>query len=67
VPEPGTEPLNDSGRLPIHMGGLFRCCLVTWDESAPPASQTREGDVLPCSYCSASMIVRGGVWRWNRE
>ena len=52
----------------IAPGGLMRCC---WPESlsehfekGPPWN---DGDVVPCKYCSSSMIREHGVWRWNKE
>jgi hypothetical protein len=52
--------------LPIRMGGLMRCCTGTYEEQAPPASESKDGDVLPCRYCKSSMILRNGAWEWNR-
>lgn len=57
------EPLEP---LPLKIGGLLRCCVETWREIAPDAIDTSEGDTLACSYCTGSMIVRGGYWVWNR-
>jgi hypothetical protein len=67
TPASGIEPPFISAPLPIHMGGLMRCCIATWEEIAPPAEQTTEGDTLACSYCSSSMVARDGAWRWNHE
>ena len=51
--------------LPIRPGGLMRCCTGTYAEIAPPARMTSEGDMLACSYCAHSMIVKDGAWEWN--
>jgi hypothetical protein len=56
----------DDHPLPIKIGGLFRCCLATYDQLAPVASATKEGDTLTCSYCDdGRMVVRNGVWEWD--
>jgi hypothetical protein len=53
---------HDDSRLSIRIGGLMRCCVGTWQEYDGPED---EGTVLPCLYCSSSMIVREGAWEWN--
>lgn len=50
--------------LPIRIGGLYRCCIRTYQELAPSANETSEGDTLSCSYCDDAMIVRDGEWQW---
>lgn len=57
--------VDDNRPLPIVMGGLFRCCIETWETIAPRAGITKQGDTLDCSYCDAGMIVRDGAWQWN--
>lgn len=51
-------------RLPVRIGGLMRCCTGTLAEYGGPED---EGTVLPCKWCSSSMIVRDGAWEWNRD
>jgi hypothetical protein len=53
----------------VKQGGLMRCCLATLEELYPngPAQIATEGQVLPCAYCSSSMIFRAGYWEWNHE
>lgn len=48
----------------IRQGGLFRCCLVTLEEtelSDPP----EEGDKISCSYCGTIMRLKTGSWAWD--
>lgn len=59
-----TPEFRSGQRLPIRHGGLMRCCIETW---AKYTGQEDEGTVLPCQWCSSSMIVKDGVWKWNRE
>ena len=50
----------------LRMGGLMRCCLATLGEHIggdPP--EPKPGDVVPCKYCSESMIYSDGAWEWN--
>ena len=51
--------------LPVAIGGLFRCCIATYDELAPDRSVTKEGDTLRCSHCHDRMIVVNGAWVWD--
>lgn len=53
--------------LPLRIGGVMRCCVATLDAIGPPASMTKEGDTLSCSYCSSGLIVRGGAWEWWKD
>jgi len=52
----------------VNAGGLMRCCLETLDEHYPngPACIAAEGEVLPCKYCSSSMVFHLGWWNWQR-
>ena len=50
-------------KKPIKVGGLMRCCVQTYREYDGPE---HEGTVLLCKWCSDSMIVKDGVWQWNR-
>lgn len=48
----------------IRQGGLFRCCLVTLEETElldPP----EEGDKINCSYCGTTMSLSKGSWGWD--
>jgi hypothetical protein len=48
----------------IRQGGLFRCCLLTLEEtelSDPP----EEGDTITCSYCGQTMSMNKGSWGWD--
>ncbi|MDP3794197.1 MAG: hypothetical protein Q8R07_05640 [Candidatus Uhrbacteria bacterium] len=49
--------------LPLRQGGVMRCCVQTLDNAL--FYHEKEGDVLPCRYCSSSLIVRDGAWEWN--
>ncbi len=63
---------NDSSSeaWPIAMGGLMRCCIVTYVDKAPPAQHSTVGDNLSCQWCSSLMVLADGadgpVWRWDR-
>lgn len=58
--------MTDARRYRVFHGGLMRCCLATLEERmATCAPDPVEGEVLPCKYCSSSMIFGGGAWRWN--
>lgn len=55
-------------------GGLMRCCLVTLGKAYEPqlgtqplTIETREGDKLPCAYCSSVMIFTEGAWEWDKS
>jgi len=55
------------------VGGLMRCCTLTlamaYDPGEPAVDEVQavEGAVLPCRYCSSSMIFREGAWEWNKS
>ncbi len=49
-------------RLPLRIGGVFRCCIETLDTT--PVLEN-EGAILPCKYCKSSLRVRDGAWEWN--
>lgn len=53
--------------LPLAIGGVLRCCIATFQRTAPSADVTSEGDTLDCDHCESRLIVLGGVWRWDRE
>jgi hypothetical protein len=57
--------MSEDARLPIRIGGLMRCCIQSYENAAPTAENTAEGDVLACAWCSSSMVVRDGAWEWN--
>lgn len=48
--------------IPVRIGGLLRCCTGTLHAYDGPED---EETVLPCQWCSSSMIVRDGAWEWN--
>jgi len=54
--------MSETSRMRI--GGLYRCCTGTIDLDKGP---DEEGRVLPCLYCSSSVIFRDGAWEWYRE
>jgi hypothetical protein len=59
---PSPRPANEYGLL---IGGLFRCCTQTFEESTQMAVP---GDILKCRYCSASMRLEpDGNWQWARD
>ena len=49
-------------QLPLRIGGVMRCCLVTLNESLVTE---HEGDLLPCRYCKSRLRVRDGAWEWD--
>ncbi len=49
-------------KLPVRIGGLFRCCLETLD-TTPVIEE--EGTILQCKYCKGSLRIREGAWEWN--
>jgi hypothetical protein len=53
----------------VRAGGLMRCCLLTLADyySGAPELHAVEGQVLPCVYCTSSMIFSGGYWSWNHD
>lgn len=53
--------------LPLLIGGVMRCCIDTYENTAPSAQHTQEGDTLPCAYCTSRLIVSGGYWGWDRD
>lgn len=62
---PPDDSVVATNERPIRPGGLMRCCTGTYVETTDP---TKVGDVLPCKYCSSSMVVaRDGVWEWNQD
>lgn len=53
--------------LRLHIGGVLRCCIETYNRRAPAAADTNEGDTLPCDHCSSRLTVQNGYWRWGRD
>lgn len=53
-----------SRNLNLNHGGVMRCCVETLNTTDGPED---EGTVLPCKWCKSSLIVKGGVWRWNKK
>lgn len=51
---------------PLQIGGVMRCCVETLDST--PVQEV-EGEVLPCKYCSDSLIFMDEAWGkyWDRE
>ena len=43
----------------LRRGVVMRCCVETLGEREAPG---RDGDVLPCRYCSSRLIFRSGAW-----
>lgn len=50
--------------LPIHIGGLFRCCIATLTDYDGPEA---EGTVVSCRWCQTEMVVRDGVWHFDER
>lgn len=48
---------------PVMIGGLMRCCLATLNGSE--SLKEEDGEILPCKYCSSSMVFAKGIWGWN--
>jgi hypothetical protein len=59
----------DNTRERLAIGGLFRCCVATFqEERSDPPAPPEEGQTLTCKYCKKpTMIYTDGVWRWNRD
>lgn len=53
--------------LPLLIGGVLRCCIQTYERTAPAAADTNDGDVLPCAHCNSRLIVQAGYWGWDRD
>lgn len=49
-------------RLPLAIGGVMRCCLETLNSTKV---NEVEGEIVKCKYCSSSLILENGIWRWN--
>lgn len=45
------------------IGGLMRCCIESLTDAPDDAP---DGTVWPCKWCGDTMVVRDGVWHWNR-
>ena len=48
----------------IAMGGLMRCCVATLDERCD--EPVPEGGAIPCRWCSSRVVLKDGVWQWDR-
>ena len=46
----------------VRIGGLYRCCLETLEESNPFGI---EGDEISCVYCGDYMRFNDGAWEWS--
>lgn len=57
----------DETRLAI--GGLMRCCTGTLSKWAQEHQdeELEDGTIVECEYCSESMILDNGTWRWNKK
>lgn len=54
------------GMSNVDVGGLFRCCLLTMEET--DTSGNKPNDIVVCKYCKALMVLgNDGVWRWHNE
>ena len=54
--------------LKLAPGGLMRCCTGTFSDRADSGDMPDEdGSIIACHHCSSSMILKDGVWRWNRD
>jgi hypothetical protein len=49
---------------PLKIGGLMRCCAQTIDSHDD--TRDEEGATVKCWHCDSSMILKNGVWEWNR-
>jgi len=53
----------------INMGGLFRCCIDSWN-SMDPETEVNEGDTFDCKHeepGNKNLIFKDGVFQWNSE
>ena len=48
----------------IRQGGLYRCCLITLEETDLDNSPA-DGDIIACSYCGTIMGMSKGSWEWD--
>lgn len=57
------------GTVRYSQGGLLRCCIQTLTNNAKSGilDDASEGDELPCSWCSSTMVLVEGVWRWDKS
>lgn len=53
--------------LPINSGGVLRCCCDSLAQHLEADGKEDEGTVVQCIYCKGSVIVKDGVWRWNKD
>ena len=54
----------------LNIGGLLRCCTRTLDDlyMKYPNKDYPDQTIVTCHYCKKpTLILDGGVWRWNRE
>jgi len=49
---------------PLHIGGLFRCCIATFSDYD---GADAEGMVIGCRWCQTEMLVRDGVWQFDER
>lgn len=52
----------------VNYGGLMRCCLASLSEYIEREAEEEavEGTIVSCVYGDhGTMILDGGVWRWN--
>lgn len=53
--------------LPIHTGGLFRCCIDALAQYAADGGAEEEGTRVVCPHCGEGIVVAGGSWRWEHS
>jgi hypothetical protein len=53
-----------SGALPLRIGGVMRCCILTLSQYDGPED---EGTILACRYCHDRLRVRDGAWEWDHD
>ena len=57
---------NNKSLRNLRIGGVMRCCSETLLIIPDNELVEKEGTILPCKYCSSSLIFRDGAWEWNR-
>lgn len=58
------KKLNAAASKKLRVGGVMRCCVHTLNEAK--GLKEVDGAILPCLFCSFSLIFKDGAWEWNR-
>lgn len=59
------------GNTTINYGGMFRCCVQSFNNyvgSTPHTEKVAVGETVVCEHCFSKIkLDRHGVWRWSGE